>query len=214
MYLTVEGSKIHKLIIELFSAYNHFLQKLNLFILFSGSLGIIITFIITFIQCLPFYHNKLWKILKEMGIPGHFTWLLRNLYTGQEATVRTNVEQRPGSKLGKEYIKTIYCCSAYLAYVQSTSCKMLGWMNHKLKSRFPEEISTTSDMQMIPFQWQKMKVKVAQSCLALCDPMDYAGHGILQARILEWVAFPFFRGSSQTRDQIQVSHIGGRFFTS
>ena len=56
--------------------------------------------------------------------------------------------------------------------------------------------------------------KVAQSCPTLWDPMDYTVHGILQARIMEWVAFPFPRGSSQPRDQIQVSHIAGRFFTS
>ena len=56
-------------------------------------------------------------------------------------------------------------------------------------------------------------VKVAQSCLTLCDPMDRTVHGVLQARILEWVAFPFFR-ASQPRDRIQVSHIAGRFFTS
>ena len=60
----------------------------------------------------------------------------------------------------------------------------------------------------------KVKVKVAQSCPTLCDPMDYTVHGILQARILEWVAFPFFRGSSQPRDQTQFSRIAGRFFTS
>ena len=59
-----------------------------------------------------------------------------------------------------------------------------------------------------------MKVKVAQSCLILCDPMDYTVHGILQARTLEWVAFPFSRGSSQSRDQTQVSCIAGRFFSS
>ena len=57
-------------------------------------------------------------------------------------------------------------------------------------------------------------VKVAQSCLTLCDPMDYKVHGILQAIILEWVAFPFSRESSQPRDQTQVSGIAGRFFTS
>ena len=57
------------------------------------------------------------------------------------------------------------------------------------------------------------KVKVAQSCLTLCDPMDYTVHGILQAMILEWVAFPFPRGSSQPRDRTQVSCIAGRFFT-
>ena len=60
----------------------------------------------------------------------------------------------------------------------------------------------------------KVKVKVAQSCLTLCDPMDYTVHGILQARILEWVAFSYSRGSSQPRDQTQVSHISGGFFTS
>ena len=54
----------------------------------------------------------------------------------------------------------------------------------------------------------------SQSCLTLCDPMDYIIHGILQARILEWVAFPFSRGSSQPRDQTQVSRIAGGFFTS
>ena len=58
------------------------------------------------------------------------------------------------------------------------------------------------------------KVKVAHLCLTLCNSMDYTVHGIHQARILEWVAFPFSRGSSQPRDQTQVSHIAGRFFTS
>ena len=57
-------------------------------------------------------------------------------------------------------------------------------------------------------------VKVAQSCPTLCNPVDYTVHGILQARILEWVAFPFSRGSSQPRDQTQVSSIAGGFFTS
>ena len=57
-----------------------------------------------------------------------------------------------------------------------------------------------------------MKVKVTQSCPALCDPTDYTVHGILQARILERVAFPLSRGSYQPRDRIQVSHIAGRFF--
>ena len=60
----------------------------------------------------------------------------------------------------------------------------------------------------------KVTVKVTQSCPTLCDPMDYTVHGILQARILECVAFPDFRGSSQPRDQTQVSHIAGGFFTS
>ena len=61
---------------------------------------------------------------------------------------------------------------------------------------------------------QLPKVKVAQLCPTLCDPMDYTVHGILQVRILEWVAFPFSRGSSQPRDGTQVSCFAGRFFTS
>ena len=60
---------------------------------------------------------------------------------------------------------------------------------------------------------RKVKVKVAQSCPTLCNPMDYTVHGILQARTLEWVAFPFSRGSSKPRDRTQVSHIAGGFFT-
>ena len=86
------------------------------------------------------YHNKLWKIVKEMGIPGHLTYLLRNLYAGQEAT-ELDMEQQTGSKSGKEYIKAVHCHLAYLTYVQSTSCEMLCWMKHKLESRLPGEIS-------------------------------------------------------------------------
>ena len=58
------------------------------------------------------------------------------------------MEQWTGSKLGKEYIKAVYCLPAYLTYMQSKSCEMLGWMKHKLESRLPEEIAITSDMQM------------------------------------------------------------------
>ena len=59
-----------------------------------------------------------------------------------------DMEQQTGSKLGKEYVKAVYCHPAYLTYMQSTSCEMLGWMKHKLGSRLLGEISITSDMQM------------------------------------------------------------------
>ena len=95
-------------------------------------------------------HNKPWKSLEEMGIPDDLTCLLRNRYASQEAIVRTDMEQRTGSKLGKEYVKAVYCHPAYLTCMQSTSCEMPGWMNHKLESRLPGEISITSDMQMTP----------------------------------------------------------------
>ena len=61
-----------------------------------------------------------------------------------------DMEQLTGSKLGKEYVKTVYCHPAYLTYMQGTSCKRLGWMNQKQESRLTREISTTSDIQMIP----------------------------------------------------------------
>ena len=72
-------------------------------------------------------HNKLWKILKEMGISEHIICLLRNLYAGQEATIKTEHGTTDWlSKLGKRYIKAVYCHPAYLTYMQSTSREMLG----------------------------------------------------------------------------------------
>ena len=68
-----------------------------------------------------------------------------------------DMEQQTGSKPGKESIKTVYCHPAYLTCMQSTSCEMPGWMKHKLESRLPKEISITSDMQMTPPLWQKVK---------------------------------------------------------
>ena len=100
-------------------------------------------------------HNKLWEILKEMGIPDHLTCFLRNLYAGQEATVRPDMEQWTGSKLGKENIKVVYYQPTYSSYMQSASCKMPIWMKHKLESRLPGETSIASDTQMIPPLWQK-----------------------------------------------------------
>ena len=68
-----------------------------------------------------------------------------------------DMEQQADSKSGKEYVKAVYCHPAYLTYMQSTSCRMLGWMKHKLESRLLGEISITSDMQMTPPLWQKVK---------------------------------------------------------
>ena len=68
-----------------------------------------------------------------------------------------DMEQLTGSKLGKEYIKAVYCHPAILTYMQSTSCEMLGWRKHKMESRLPGEISMTSDMQIILPLLQKVK---------------------------------------------------------
>ena len=67
-----------------------------------------------------------------------------------------DMEQQTGSRSGKEYVKAVYCQPAYLTYMQSTSCEMLGWMKHKLELRLLGEMST-SDVQMIPPLWQKAK---------------------------------------------------------
>ena len=71
--------------------------------------------------------------------------------------LEVDMEQRAGSKLGKEYVKAVYCHPAYLTYMQSTSHEMPGWMKYKLESWSQGEISIISDMQMIPPLWQKMK---------------------------------------------------------
>ena len=68
-----------------------------------------------------------------------------------------DMEKWTGSKLGKEYVKAVYCYPAYLTYMQSTSWEMLGWMKHKLESRLPGGISVTTYMQMTPPLWEKVK---------------------------------------------------------
>ena len=102
-------------------------------------------------------HNKLWKILRDMGIPNHLICLLRNLYAGQEAAVRTGHGTMDWFQIAKGVAKALYGHLAYLIYMQSTSCQMLGWMKHNLESRLLGEISITSDTQMTPPLWQKVK---------------------------------------------------------
>ena len=71
--------------------------------------------------------------------------------------LESDMEQQTGSKLGKDYIKAVYCHPAYLTCMQSTSCEIMDWMKHKLESRLLGEISVTLDMQMTPPLWQKVK---------------------------------------------------------
>ena len=80
-------------------------------------------------------HNKLQQILKEMQIPCHLTYLLRNVYAVKKQQLEPDMELQTGSKLGKEYVKAVYCHAVYLTSMQSTSCEMPGWMKHKLESR-------------------------------------------------------------------------------
>ena len=102
-------------------------------------------------------HNKLWKILKAMGIPDHLTCLLRNLYAGQETIVRTGHGTMNWFQIGKGVHQGCMLSPACLTYIQSTSHEMLGWMKNKLESRLLGEISIISDTQMILPLWQKVK---------------------------------------------------------
>ena len=102
-------------------------------------------------------HNKLWKILKEMEYQTTWpaSWEICMQVKKQE--LEPYMEQQIHSKLGKEYVKAVYSYPAYLTYMQSTSCEVLGWMKHKLESRLLGEIPITSDMQMTSRLWQKAK---------------------------------------------------------
>ena len=120
-------------------------------------------------------HNKLWEILKAMGIPDHLTCLLIYLYADQEATVRTR-HQQTGSQLVKEYVKAVYCHPAYLTYMQSVCM-----------------LSPFSRVQLFVTPW----TVACQSPLSM---------GILQARILEWGAISYSRGSLHPEFE-PVSHV-------
>ena len=98
-------------------------------------------------------------MLLRMALFHSVLWLsnIPDLYEVRKQQLELDIKQQTGSKLGKEYVKAIYYHPAYLTSMQSTSCKMPGWMKHKLESRLLGEISITSDMQMTPPLWQKVK---------------------------------------------------------
>ena len=103
-------------------------------------------------------HNKLCKILREIGTPDHLTCLLKNLYAGQEATVRLGHETTDWFQIGKGVRQgCILSPCLFNLYAEYIMRKKLGWRKHKLESRLPGEISITSDMQMTPSLWQKVK---------------------------------------------------------
>ena len=126
-------------------------------------------------------------------------------------------KQRTGSKLGKEYVKAVYSQLACLTYMQSTSCENArldeSQVGVKIAGRNINNLRYADDTTLMV----ESESEVAQSCPILCDPVDCSPssssvHGILQARILVWVAISFSRGCSRPRDQTQVSCIAGRRF--
>ena len=102
-------------------------------------------------------HNKLWKILKEMAMPGHLTCLLRNLYAGQEATVRTGHGTTDWFQIGKGVHQGCILSPCLFNLFAEYIMRNTGLEEAQLESRLLGEISITSDMQMIPPLWQKVK---------------------------------------------------------
>ena len=102
-------------------------------------------------------HKRLWKILKEMGIPDHLICLLRNLYAGQEATVRTGHGTTAWFQIGKGVCQGCILSPCLFNLYAEYIMRNAGLEETKLESRLPGEISITSDMQMTPPLWQKVK---------------------------------------------------------
>ena len=143
-------------------------------------------------------HNKLWKILKEMGMPDLLICLLRNLYAGQEATFRTGHGTIDWFQMGKKYVKAVYCHPVYLTYTQSTLCEMPCWVKHKLESRLPGEISITTNMQ------RRRQLQLTQ-CSCLENPMDGGAwrvsvYGVAQS----WTRLKQLSSSSSSSSNVPV----------
>ena len=142
----------------------------------------------------------IWNV-KKTGI-----WKKSNKSSSVPLELTTNQKK-------KKIIALKYCLLLFYTTMNHFSIRLWDvWHRGLYTTTIDEQLSWTEKKRQSTSQSQ-VKVKVAQSCPTLCDAMDYVVHGILKARILEWVAFPFSRGSPQARDQTQVSCIPGRFFT-
>ena len=155
-----------------------------------------------------------WTATRE-SLHTAMTTQLRQIHKYKKQNKQTNKKQiHEGKKLVTELG---YESRTFRPQNQTSSplpCCGPADLTELLWSRSHTEIWNLSTKRRNTAVWIKGNVKVAQLCLTLWDPMDYIVHGILQARIMEWVAFPFSRWSSQPRDWTQVSCIAGRFFTS
>ena len=161
------------------------------------------------------------------------------IHTGVSPQVLTQApDETLGSPGGREHLLFYRGNSGWApggTVTRETKPRLEAWNSQPCSLLFSKKGSQWSEWSPRSMWWSLQKIPKTQgpelpggqahphprrvsewnslSCVWLCDPMDYTAHGILQARILEWVAFPLSRGSSQPRDQTQVSHIAGRFFT-
>ena len=113
--------------------------------------------LLTMPKTLTVDHHKLWKILQEMGILDHLTCLLRNLYASQEVTLGTGHGMTDLFQIGKGVHQGCMLSPCLFNFYAEYITETLGWMKHKLESRWQGEIPITSDMQMTPLLWQKVK---------------------------------------------------------
>ena len=125
-----------------------------------------------------------------MGIPDHITCLLTTCMQVKKQQSESDMEQQTSSKLGNGYIKAVYCHPAYLTYMKSTSYEMLGWMNHKLESRLPEKIPTTSDMQMeeTEEELKNLSMKVKEESKKSCLKTQHSKNKDLDIRFYHFMA--------------------------
>ena len=151
-------------------------------------------------------------------------WVVVSFFNSTANSDNCYVAAWVGGKCGGEWIHVDVWLSPFLVHLKlSQHCLFIGYspiQNNCLKFVFKRRNLAVAPALSWVLTYIQCTVifffflKAAQSCLTLCNPMDYIVRGTLQARILEWVAVPFSRGSSQPRDQTQVFHIAGRFFTS
>ena len=121
-----------------------------------------------------------------------------------------DMEQRTGSKSRKEYVKAIYCHPAYLTSMQSTSCNMPGWMKHKLESRFPGEISITSDMQMTPPLMAESEEELKSLLMKMKEESEKAGLklNIQKTKIMASGPIPSGQIDGETRNSERLYFLG------
>ena len=129
----------------------------------------------------------------------------------KKVQLELDMEQQTGSKLGKDYVKAVYCHPAYLTFMLSTSCEMLGWMKYKLKSRLPGEISKTSGMQMTPPLWQKSKKELKSLLMNVKEGSEKVGLklNIQKTKIMESGPIPSWHINGETMETV-TEFIWGR----
>ena len=113
-----------------------------------------------------------------------------------------NMEQQTGSKSGKEYVKAVYCHTAYLSYMQNTSWEMLDWMKCKLESRLPEEISITSDIQMTPSFSRKQR-RTKEPLMKVKEKNEKVGLNSTFRKLTTWHLVPSLHGKWMVKQRKQ-----------